>query len=1024
MTVKDAFQNRLALRSFLLCGAAMVALASSLAPAAYAQDNGAGAAPADQAETVVVTGTSIRGVAPVGSNLVAVDREQIEATGAQTMQQLYTSLPLIASFGVSSKPSEGITGIESSPTIHNFGESSSASTLLLMNGRPIMPQGSLGVGDPSVIPSIAIERVDVMPDGDSAVYGSSAVAGVVNFITRKNFEGVNAQASDGMADQYQRASLGLLIGHSWDSGNVTLAYEYQSNSSLQQNARAFGKSADLRSQGGANFNTLFCGPASIAANSGSGTNIYLSPYTNPTIGSSNSISAAGTAPCDSSGDMEYFPSRTTQNYYLDAQQTFGPIKADFETGFLYRTSMNEGPAGSSVGNPVSFSGTAFGPGGTGSAALGAGSINPFYQGSTATGTAASEFVRWNPSQLLGTEVPISKQGSIDAYENVYLTTNLFAGWEAELDQSASTNNDFTQTDHGYCNTCALLALNGTTNSAGSANNSIATSAVIDPFNLGNVASVTRVLNTSNALDVWDPPGTNKTSAQVLKEIMSDQTSSTIRITYNDVKLKFDGPIFDLPAGPLKVAFGVEYNQVNYYTAASSSNNTGSSQTGGANINQLLPQNVKSVFLEFAVPVVSEDMGIPLMQKLDLQIAGRIDDYSTTGTTRNPKLGFNWQIIDGLKMRGSYGTSFTAPNVTFVSGIATVSQNTTAFTIPSSHVNYPGSFCPNVGNTCQVGPNYPGITVGGPNPNLKPMTGRSYSAGIDFQGGDLWRPLEGLSGSLTYWKTFFYDGVTLASNIGAGYLTVPQLEPLLTLAPASGPFTPSSPEVLSILQSAKLTSALPQNIYFIAHQIRVNGFSIIGDGMDISVNYDLPTDNFGEFNWGYDATWKFDWWEKGGPHQAPGTYTSYLNGRFNTSVIFAEALEGRMHLGWAFDPFIATLFWNYTAPYWVQTSSGPYASSPDGRPTGVPASLYSGGYQRVQANSTFDLNIDYKLPADWLDGWTNGTTFSLNVRDLFATRPPFFNFAGTCNGSTYCNSLDEFNGDPLQRVISFSLRKTF
>ena len=978
-------QNGIVLRSILLGGAGMIALSAAMVAGAQAQES--------STETVVVTGTSIRGVAPVGSNLVAVDRAQIEATGAQTMQQLYTSLPLIASFGVSSKPSEGITGIESSPTIHNFGESSSASTLLLMNGRPIMPQGSLGVGDPSVIPSIAIQRVDVMPDGDSAVYGSSAVAGVVNFITRKNFEGVNAQASFGRAQDYNRASAGILIGHSWDSGNVTFAFEYQSNSDLTQNARQFGASADLRSQGGANYNTLNCSPASIAPTSSG--NVYLYPYTNPTIGTSAQITANNTAPCDQSGYMEYFPSRTTQNYYLDVQQTFGRVKADFETGFLYRTSMVKGPAGSSNQGPITFSGTAFGPGGTGSGALGVGSINPFYQAVPGVATTSTtEFIRWDPSQLLGTEVPIQKQGSIDAYENIYLTSDLFWGWEGEMDQSASTSNDFTQTDHGFCSSCALLALNGTVNSGGTINNSTTNTAVVDPFGLGNVTSVTRVLNTSNALDVWDPPGSNKTSPQVLKEIMSDQTSSTIRITYNDFKLKFDGPVFDLPAGPIKAAFGVEYNQVNYYTAASSSNNTGSSQTGGANVNQLLPQNVKSAFLEFAIPVVSPEMNIPFMQKIDLQVAGRIDDYSTTGTTRNPKLGFTWQVVDGFKLRGSYGTSFTAPNVTFVKGISTISSNTTTFTIPTSHINFPGSFCTNpaiVTNpaNCQVGSNLPGVTIGGPNPDLKPMTGRSYSAGFDLEGGDLWRPLEGLHASVTYWKTFFYDGITLASNIGAGFLSVPQLEPLLEVAPFAGPWTAASPNIAAYLQANKLTSTLPQNIYFVAHQIRVNGFTIIGDGLDIAVNYDLPTEDFGEFSWGYDATWKIDWREKGGPHQAPGNYTSYLNGRFNTSVIFAEALEGRMHLGWAMDPVVATLFWNYTAPYWVQNSAGPYAppNRPDGYPTGVPTSLYTGGYQRVQANSTFDLNIDYKLPNDWLDGWTSGTVLSLNVRDLFATAPP-------------------------------------
>src|SRR5579871_3937816 len=127
METKSYRRNRAALRSAFLCGAATVSLGAVMP--AFAQGNGL--------ETVVVTGTSIRGAAPTGSNVIAVDRAQMEATGAQTMQELTSSIPEISSFGVSSKPSEGIVGNESQPTIHNLGESSSLSTLILMNGRPM-----------------------------------------------------------------------------------------------------------------------------------------------------------------------------------------------------------------------------------------------------------------------------------------------------------------------------------------------------------------------------------------------------------------------------------------------------------------------------------------------------------------------------------------------------------------------------------------------------------------------------------------------------------------------------------------------------------------------------------------------------------------------------------------------------------------------------------------------------------------------------------------------------------------------
>ena len=992
------------LRSAFLCGAATISLGAALAPAAYAQGGAL--------ETVVVTGTSIRGAAPTGSNVIAVDREQMEATGATTMQELYTTIPAISSFGVSSKPSEGIVGIESQPTIHNFGESSSLSTLILMNGRPMMPQGSLLAGDPSVIPGIAIQRVDVMPDGDSAVYGSSAVAGVVNFITRKGFEGLETSASFGRAQGYNRANIGLIAGHSWDTGSVTFAYEYKSNSSLYQRERAFGASADLRPNGGGNFNTVNCSPADISTSNTA--TIFLYPYNNPAIGTPATLTSTNANPCDESQNLQYFPSRETHTTYLDIQQDIGKVQIDFNAGYNYRASASKSTTGA-------VTGTAFGPTGS-SAAEGTLSRNPFYVSNATTGTT-SEFIRFDTVPLLGNTV--SHQGAQDVYENLAVTIPIIGDWVGEVDQTASFANDFTNNLGGFCATCALLALNGTTNSGATANNSVATTAVSDPFTLPNIVSVTRALTTSDALDVWNPAATNRTSPQVLKEIMSDQSQSSNRVNMNDIKVKFDGPLFDLPAGSLKAAFGVEFQQVNDDSYSSGSNGTGSSLQGGTNNNQALPQVVRSAYLEFAIPVISPEMNIPLMQKLDLQVAGRMDDYSTTGTTRNPKLGVTWQVVDGLRARGSFGTSFTAPNVTFVSGVNSISTSNTAFTIPSTHINYPGSFCtgPGAPNPCNTGGSFPGLSLSGPNPALQPMRGINWSAGVDIIGSQLWAPLSGFTMALTYWNTLFKNGIQLVSNIGAGYVTTPGLMQYLQIAPPGG-WTATSPIIAADIAAYRSSGPLPPTIYFIEQRIRVNGFNILGDGADASIHYNYSAGDLGDFSLGYDVSAKFDWKLKGGPSNSSNPVVSYLNGRFNTSVIYAAAYEARASAGWALDPISVSFFWNYTAPYWWQTSTGTFANSPMGIPSNFPTNLYNGGFQRVKPNNTFDLDVGLKLPDTWLDGWTKGTKLGLNVRDLFDTRPPFFNGGGTCSGSTFCNALDEFNGDSLERVITFSIRKTF
>jgi iron complex outermembrane receptor protein len=167
---------------------------------------------------IIVTGSSLKGVAPVGSNLTTVGRAELESSGAQTVQQVLKSVPSVVglqSAGQGAMGSADGSGTNA-PTIHGLGASASNSTLILMNGHRIPTSGVNHVlADPNIIAPIALERVEVLADGASSVYGSDAVAGVINFITRKKVTGLEINIQKGFASNYKTFNAGLLTGKTW-----------------------------------------------------------------------------------------------------------------------------------------------------------------------------------------------------------------------------------------------------------------------------------------------------------------------------------------------------------------------------------------------------------------------------------------------------------------------------------------------------------------------------------------------------------------------------------------------------------------------------------------------------------------------------------------------------------------------------------------------------------------------------------------------------------------------------------------
>ncbi len=129
------------------------------------------------------------------------------------------------------------------------------------------------------------------------------------------------------------------------------------------------------------------------------------------------------------------------------------------------------------------------------------------------------------------------------------------------------------------------------------------------------------LTTSNALDVWNPLGSNLTSPAVLRQLYSNNNENTNFNTTNQTRLTFQGPVFNVPAGEVKVAVGAEYFWHDQTQKISGSNNTGPTTTGSNFRVYNYDRNVKSAFAEVLLPVISSEMGIPFVHQFDREHFG-------------------------------------------------------------------------------------------------------------------------------------------------------------------------------------------------------------------------------------------------------------------------------------------------------------------------------------------------------------------------------------------------------------------
>lgn len=259
----------------LRAGTAGLALAAALPAAAQDAPPPAQtpvAADETAVEDIVVTGSRIRGIEPVGSNVIALDAEKILEEPVISTNDLLRRVPQVVSLGANragGSAQNGAANATRGAGINLRGLSTNA-TLLLYDGKRLPPQGTQGqFTDPSVIPSIALGRVEVVADGASAIYGSDAVAGVVNFILRKNFSGIEGRVRYGFTeDGYDEKQAALIAGHRWGSGWAMVAGEYSQNGALYGSELDWYQQ-DNRYRGGRDLRVTNCDPGTITVGGGS-----------------------------------------------------------------------------------------------------------------------------------------------------------------------------------------------------------------------------------------------------------------------------------------------------------------------------------------------------------------------------------------------------------------------------------------------------------------------------------------------------------------------------------------------------------------------------------------------------------------------------------------------------------------------------------------------------------------------------------------------------------------------------------
>jgi outer membrane receptor protein involved in Fe transport len=987
--------------------AAMAAAAS-----VYAQDQavsqGQSGRQSQTLETIVVTGSHIRRVDLETSNpVVTISAQQIQSTGKLTLGDVIQALPVMSGSVTNGRVNNGGGAGQSLIGLRGLGP---GRTLVLVDGQRVANfTGSVSAGtgvDLNTIPAAAVERIEVLTDGASAVYGSDAIGGVINIILNSNYQGAQFSANYGISDRDDGARKGasFTFGQTSDKGSILAGVDYNKFDPVLQAARKFSQNAVSLFATNTNGSSVALPGSGVVALAGGSSyaardRIFVTPGMNlPSnlagCGSLSLNADAATAGTSPTTFADYHCFVGTQDKYNYAAVNLLMTPQERTNAFfkgVYHLSDNVDFYATVYHNKTVAAGQ-FAP-----AVFGSGSIG------FDTGFTISKDNYYNPFG-----VDFNHDGATYAARNFPAGNRFFAN-ATSTDQLISglkgNVNLFSQdwtwdvgynfghvsqinTNYGLPNQTLLnqeagpsfLNPDGVVQ-CGTAANPIPLSQCtpFDPFNLFSARS--------------------QAALQAAAAPAIINTWSIVRLAHADIS----GGLFDLPAGTVQLAAGADYrkdytdntvsndlliNQAASYTCVLSSNCSAHLQGGF---------NVKEAYAELFAPILRD---LPFAQSLNVTLGDRYSKYSEFGSTSNWKVGVEWKPIDDLLLRGTVQKVFRAPTLEDVFQ-APNSSAPLLSSDPCDHITVSNPACPNVptdgsfiDNLVVSGQQLHAITAGSAYAGitLKPESGKSF----DF--GAVYSPhfVPDLSLTADVWRIYLNNVVTTVSA-----------QSVLNLC-----FYGQS-QFCQFIKRSNAASSLGQPDLFTLPAANLGRFDV--KGVDVSANYKLPQFWFGQFNIGLNATYMKQAKVQSAPGEVGNSVLNYVGvmGSNGSSleascpsaagvagglggICFFPRIRALGTLDWQLGPWNAQWTMQYISPFKVgsldpsQGATGAIGFSPTG-PAG-PYVLHYGAY--VYNNFIVGYNIE---PIN--------TRIDVGVDNVTDKQPPILYANNSLNANTDPNDFD-------------------
>lgn len=767
----------------------------SLPPAASPESQDAGTATDDQPQTdIVVVGSQIKGSKVTEALPVTrIDESQIRATGAVSGDELFRSIPQMGdvSFNSSYLPnsSNSARGDVGSVNLRNLG---AGDTLVLLNGRRVVAHPTSRADDNLVpvltyntnaIPVFGLERLEVLLDGAGAIYGSDAVAGVVNTVLKTDYDGAQIEGQTGWAEGTNLAenTLNVLLGKNLGGGrgNITLFGSYDKRTALKADDQDYTASANIvplfdgtRFAGSTfidgrstitpwgSFQTyrnvvVRRGTTSLTNASGQ---FHIQPGTN-----SGCAADLGNGICIDDGtntaaadrnlrfdaphafNTDVMPSLKRLNLFLTGHyQITDGLEFFGEAGYYLATTRSvQASTGTLSSGPLVIPASNY--------------WNPFGPITFADGTA-------NPNRLAGINAPaggvpvtLSSYNFADTGPSIVDVKNTqfrllgglrwnFLGfrWESAALYSEARVRD---TSDGISQTLLQRQL------------ALSTPDAYNPFNGGNLL---------------DPGGADATSSSLAAiNAIKVKTTRVSKSTLAMIDLKgSNSSLIHLPGGDVGLAIGGEVRRETQsddrdprvdgtitFTDAISGAVNGSDLIGTSpSPDTHGSRTVAAAYAELAVPVVSPEMNVPLMRSLELQLAGRFEHYSDVGSVAKPKIAAAWDVISGIRLRGSYGEGFKAPNLEQINASVVTRSNTrTDYIRCEAQLRQP-TLLPDgvtanpqhIGSFTNCSQSFSTSAQRSGNPDLKPETSTTWSAGVVLEPHFLDNAIGRITFTADYW----------------------------------------------------------------------------------------------------------------------------------------------------------------------------------------------------------------------------------------------------------------------------------